>query len=202
MIKYIIFDIGNVLLEFSPLDYLKKLFLEEDISAELHEQIFKSPEWLLLDRGTITQEKTVELLSLRHPHNADKIRASFDGWMEILTPKLDSVEIVKKLHASNYKLLLLSNFHKDAFEFIIDKYDFFKLFQGGIISYNEKLLKPEPEIYKTLLNKYNINEKEALFIDDTLENTEGAKKVGINAIVFKDSQQLKKELMNFNIIIN
>lgn len=202
MIKYIIFDIGNVLLEFKPLNYLADLFLEEKICAELHEQIFRSPEWLLLDRGTITQEKVLEILSLRHPENADKIKISFQGWMDILTPKIDSIEIVKKLHVLNYKLFLLSNFHKDAFELIENKYDFFKLFEGGIISYKEKLLKPEIEIYKVLLKKYNIKANEALFIDDTIENVEGAKEAGINAIVFKDSQGLIKDLKSFNIIVN
>ena len=202
MIKNIVFDIGNVLLDFNPLAYLNDLFIEEKISEQLQEQIFKSPEWLLLDRGTITREETLEVLSLRHPVNADKIEKSLAGWMEILTPKEESIQLVNKLYALDYKLLLLSNFHKDAFEFITDKYEFFKMFQGGIISYKENLIKPEAEIYEKLLKKYELAASETIFIDDTFENVAAAKKAGINAILFKDCEQLKADLKVHNIKVD
>lgn len=197
MINYIIFDIGNVLLDFNPLDYLKKLFPNEKNILQLHEQIFGSEEWLKLDRGIITQHEAIEILSNKNPLQKDKIHKCMEAWVEILTPNEEVIQILKELHLRKYKLLLLSNFHDYAYAHIIDKYNFFKLFNGGMISYKEKLLKPEEEIYLSLIDKYNINPQEAIFIDDTLVNIQGAQRLGFNTIQFKNAQQLQKELDSF-----
>ena len=199
MINCIIFDIGNVLLDFNPLDYLKNLFTDSTPQEilELHRDIFESEEWLKLDRGVISQQQAVETLAIRNPKLKDKIQKAMETWVEILTPKEDVIKILKKLDSKKYKLLLLSNFHEDAYAHIIDKYEFFQLFQGGIISYKEKLLKPEEEIYLSLIKKYNINPIEAIFIDDTVVNIDGANRLGFNTIQFRNAKQLQCELNNY-----
>jgi len=199
MINCIIFDIGNVLLDFNPLDYLKNLFTDSTPQEilELHRDIFESEEWLKLDRGVISQQQAVETLAIRNPKLKDKIQKAMETWVEILTPKEDVIKILKKLDSKKYKLLLLSNFHEDAYAYIIDKYEFFQLFQGGIISYKEKLLKPEEEIYLSLIKKYNINPIEAIFIDDTVVNIDGANRLGFNTIQFRNAKQLQCELNNY-----
>jgi len=199
MINCIIFDIGNVLLDFNPLDYLKNLFTDSTPQEilELHRDIFESEEWLKLDRGVISQQQAVETLAIRNPKLKDKIQKAMETWVEILTPKEDVIKILKKLDSKKYKLLLLSNFHEDAYAHIIDKYEFFQLFQGGIISYKEKLLKPEEEIYLSLIKKYNINPIEAIFIDDTVVNIDGANMLGFNTIQFRNAKQLQCELNNY-----
>ena len=199
MINCIIFDIGNVLLDFNPLDYLKNLFTDSTPQEilELHRDIFESEEWIKLDRGVISQQQAVETLAIRNPKLKDKIQKAMETWVEILTPKEDVIKILKKLDSKKYKLLLLSNFHEDAYAYIIDKYEFFQLFQGGIISYKEKLLKPEEEIYLSLIKKYNINPIEAIFIDDTVVNIDGANMLGFNTIQFRNAKQLQCELNNY-----
>ena len=199
MINCIIFDIGNVLLDFNPLDYLKNLFTDSTPQEilELHRDIFESEEWLKLDRGVISQQQAVETLAIRNPKLKDKIQKAMETWVEILTPKEDVIKILKKLDSKKYKLLLLSNFHEDAYAHIIDKYEFFQLFQGGIISYKEKLLKPEEEIYLSLIKKYKINPIEAIFIDDTVVNIDGANRLGFNTIQFRNAKQLQCELNNY-----
>jgi HAD superfamily hydrolase (TIGR01509 family) len=197
MINCIIFDIGNVILDFKPLEYLKNLFPKDENILELHKQIFGSQEWLKLDRGVITLQEAIEILSNKNPKQKDKIQICMKAWVEILTPNKEVIEILNKLHLTKYKLLLLSNFHEYAYGYIIDKYDFFQFFHGEIISYKEKLLKPEKEIYLSLIKKYNINPKEAIFIDDTIENIEGAEKLGFNTIHFKSARQLQFELNNY-----
>jgi len=199
MINCIIFDIGNVILDFNPLDYLKNLFTDSTPQEilELHRDIFESEEWLKLDRGVISQQQAVETLAIRNPKLKDKIQKAMETWVEILTPKEDVIKILKKLDSKKYKLLLLSNFHEDAYAYIIDKYEFFQLFQGGIISYKEKLLKPEEEIYLSLIKKYNISPIEAIFIDDTVVNIDGANRLGFNTIQFRNAKQLQCELNNY-----
>lgn len=202
MIKNIIFDIGNVLLEFKPLDYLKRTFNDATIEKLLYKEIFQSEEWLHLDRGTLTQEEAVTIISLRNPDLEIHIKKCMDNWIEILTPIEGTVKILNELKEKGYKLYLLSNFHSLAFEAIYSKYDFFKHFDGGIISYKENLLKPEAEIYTKLLDTYKLNAEECLFIDDTLVNVEAAAKIGIKTLHFESATHMVSALILLTSNIN
>jgi HAD superfamily hydrolase (TIGR01509 family) len=87
-----------------------------------------------------------------------------------------------------------------AYEDVTKRYDSFQYFDGGIISCKEKLMKPEKEIYDKLIEKYKINPKESIFIDDTKVNVESAKKLGFEAILFTNSKDLKIELDHYNML--
>ena len=202
MIKNIIFDIGNVLLEFKPLDYLKRTFNDDNIEKLLYKEIFQSEEWLHLDRGILTQEQAVKIISLRNPTYEIHIKKCMDNWIDILTPIEGTVKILNQLKEKGYKLYLLSNFHSLAFETICSKYDFFKHFDGGIISYKENLLKPEAEIYTKLLDTYNLNAEECLFIDDTLVNIEAADRLGIKTLHFESATHMASGIILFTPDIN
>ncbi len=201
MYKNIIFDLGNVLLNFNPEEYLKTKIIEDDKVSEVHKEIFKSKEWIMLDRGTITEEEAINILVKNSNQNGDLIRLAFKNWYELLTPIEDSVMILKKLKNAKYKVYFLSNFHMLAFEYITKKYDFFNFFDGGIVSYREKLLKPEEEIYKRVIEEYQLNPVESIFIDDVQANIEGARKLDFETILFKSSKDLTEELRRYNINI-
>ena len=190
MIKNIIFDIGNVLLEFKPLDYLKRTFNDDNIEKLLYKEIFQSEEWLHLDRGTLTQEQAIKVISKRNPDYETHINKCMDNWIDILTPIEGTIKIMNKLKENGYKLYLLSNFHSLAYEAICSKYDFFSQFNGGIISYKENLLKPEAEIFIKLLDTYNLNAQECLFIDDTLLNVQAANRLGIKTLHFENATHM------------
>lgn len=194
MIKNIIFDIGNVLLEFKPLDYLKRTFNDENIEKLILKEVFGCEEWLHLDRGTLTQDEAIKIITTRNPNHEVHIKKCMDNWIDILTPIESTIRILKDLKEKGYKLYLLSNFHSLAFETVYAKYDFFKNFDGGIISYKEKLVKPEAEIYTKLLDTYKLTAEECLFIDDTLVNIEAASKLGIKTLHYKDCDSLEKNL--------
>ncbi|WP_035291875.1 HAD family phosphatase [Clostridium sp. KNHs214] len=194
MIKNVVFDIGNVLLRFDPKNYLTKKFNDKDRVEKILELVFRSDEWLMLDRGTITETEAIKVLSERNTFYSESIKDTFNGWYDLLTPMEDTIEILKQLKEKGINTYYLSNFHHLAFEHVIEKNEFFKLFQGGIVSYKEKLLKPEKEIYMRLLEKYNIKPEETIFIDDTLDNIQAAASVGINTIHFKNSQDLIAKL--------
>lgn len=198
MYKNIIFDIGNVLLNFNPMKYLKDKGLE-DRSEHIYKEIFLSKEWLSLDRGTITQKDAVEIYVSRNKDYEKDIRLVFDGWYNILTPIEETVEILKSLKNNGYNLYYLSNFHHLAFEHILKEYDFFKLFDGGVVSYEEKLLKPEKEIYEVLIERYKLNTKESIFVDDTKVNIESAEDLKIRGIVFESPNQFKESLKKLKL---
>lgn len=195
MLKNIIFDIGNVLLEFKPLDYLKRTFNDDNLEKFLYKEIFQSEEWLDLDRGTLTQEQAVKIISLRNPNYEMHIKKCMANWIDILSPIEGTVTVLNQLKEKGYKLYLLSNFHSLAFETICSKYDFFKHFDGGIISCRENLLKPEAEIYSKLLLTYNLKAEECLFIDDTLVNIEAANKFGIKTLHFESATHLASGIL-------
>lgn len=194
MIKNIIFDLGNVLLDFSPVEYLNNLGFNQEKISKLNSLIFASPEWIMLDRGTISEKEAVEKWQQRSPELKADIKLVIENWHDILTVKEASLDILKKLAAENYKLYVLSNFHQKAFNYVSQKYDFFKYFDGLVISAEINLIKPEAEIYDYLLDKFNLKAEASLFIDDSKENIEAALEKGLRGIHFKDAESLDKEL--------
>lgn len=198
MIKNVIFDIGNVLLNFEPKEYVKSKVIEEKIE-EIYESIFKSQEWPMLDRGTITEEEAKANIISRKAENEGFINSVFENWYDILTPIESSVGVLKKLKEKGYKVFYLSNFHLAAFEYVTKKHDFFGLFDGGVVSYKEKLLKPEKEIYEIILSEYNLEPNETVFIDDMEVNVKAAINNGMKGIILKNPIDLKGELEKLDI---
>lgn len=194
MIKNIIFDLGNVLLDFSPDQYLEDLGYQAEVKEKLKSEVFKTEEWLMLDRGTISQDEALEIWQQRNPDLKAEIADVMAEWEKILTVKKDSLKILKSLSAENYNLYILSNFHKKAFTYVRGKYDFFDYFDGRVISAEIGMIKPEAEIYDYLLEKFNLEAEATLFIDDSKQNIKAALTKGIRVIHFKDAASLAEEL--------
>ncbi|WP_320045628.1 HAD family phosphatase [uncultured Ilyobacter sp.] len=198
MIKNIIFDLGRVLFNFEPLEYTYKNIPDRQRAYKIYQEVFKSNEWIMLDRGVITEKEAINKICDRNPENDQLIREVMNNWYEILTPMEDVVNILKELKLQEYKIYFLSNFHLLAFEKVSKKYDFFRNFNGGIVSYRENLLKPENEIYNKLVSRYGINPSESIFIDDTEENIISAEKLGFKTVLFTSSFDLKEKLLGYN----
>ncbi len=163
-------------------------------------EIFQSPEWLLLDKGVLSQEEVVELLTIRHRDDALEIKDIFQNWLEMLKPISGTVALLKQLRDSGYyNLYALSNYHILAFEKVYKENDFFQYFDGMIISALEKTIKPEREIYQKLITRYEIIPEEAIFIDDTEANLKGAEEFGMKTILFKSPHELKEKLRDYTI---
>ena len=194
LIRNIVFDLGNVLLDFDPDSYLDDLGYKDRTKEKLKSEIFETEEWLMLDRGTISQEEAVKRWQQRNPGLKNKITDVMAGWEKILTLKEDSLQILKSLAEQNYNLYILSNFHQKAFSYVSKKYDFFNYFDGQVISAEVELVKPEAEIYDHLLNKFDLKAEETIFIDDSMDNIKAALKKGIRVIHFKDAASLEEEL--------
>src|SRR6056297_3471777 len=145
LIRNIVFDLGNVLLDFDPDSYLEDLGYKDRTKEKLKSEIFETEEWLMLDRGTISQEEAVKRWQRRNPGLKNKITDVMAGWEKILTLKEDSFQILKSLAEQNYNLYILSNFHQKAFSYVSKKYDFFNFFDGQVISAEVELVKPEAE---------------------------------------------------------
>lgn len=200
MIKNVIFDLGNVLLDFNPKGYLKKKINEINID-DVYEAIFKSEEWPMLDRGTITEDDAKRNIINRNKSYEEDIVKAFNNWYELLIPIAETVEVLGELKKKGYKVYYLSNFHSAAFDYVTSHHDFFDIFDGGVVSYAEKLLKPEKEIYMKIIKRYDLIPEESVFIDDTLENVKGAEACGIKGIYLYNTNKLKEKLRNMDINI-
>jgi len=195
-IKNIVFDLGRVLIKFEPKKYIEQNVPEEK-REDFYNGIFGSTEWLMLDRGTLSYEDAKKIFKERVPGADKQIDRLFDADLfEILQPIEENVKLLPELK-KKYNLYILSNFHQPAFEYIFKKYDFFRLFDGHTVSCYYYLLKPEKEIYDTLIDKFNLIPEETVFIDDTKVNIDACEKEGIRGIHLPDYTELKQKLEEF-----
>lgn len=184
MIKNVIFDFGDVIAHFCPRDMIASVAEKEEDQKVLETVLFKSGNWDKLDAGELDystfRQKSKELLPEGLHDMADKL---FEEWY-LYMPLMEGVpELIRELKDKGYHLYILSN----ASEFFAKKSDYFGVnqeFDGIVFSALVKMVKPNPEIYQYLLDTYDLNPEECLFLDDRPANIEGAKKLGIHGMVF------------------
>lgn len=193
MINNIIFDLGRVLINWEPEKYMKKVF-DENTTSFLLEKIFNTNDWNLMDKGVIDEQTLWENKLNQYPEYKKEIEHMKNKVLDLLTPIEENAKLLYILKEKGYNLYILSNFSKIAFQKVYEKYDFFKLFDGMIISSHVKSIKPEDEIYKILIEKYKINPAESLYIDDKIENIKAGEKFGFKTIHLEKPEDLKDKL--------
>jgi putative hydrolase of the HAD superfamily len=201
MIKNMIFDLGNVLIDFKPEKFLLGYTTNENYIKEFTSRVIRSNIWLNLDRGIISLKNAEKEFIERFPNYSKFIVWFFKHWMEMLTPIKKNVKILYDLESNGYNLYILSNFIIEAFDFVSKNYDFLSLFDGGIISGRVKMIKPESKIYQKLINKYNLVPEESVFIEDVEEFLLPAKKLNLKTILFSNNTDLRLELRKLGINI-
>lgn len=194
MIKNIVFDLGNVLISFRPSEYFDKKQYPENIKARILSDIFGSKEWLMLDNGELTTAEVIESIASRSSLRKEEIAHIFNLRTELMYPLDQNVRLLPELKKQGFSLYFLSNFPADIFEEIRSGYYFFKYFDGGIISAEAKLSKPDSRIYKMLMEKYSLLPDESLFIDDLEANVKAAESVGMKGLVTFGSTEISREI--------
>ena len=199
MIKNIIFDLGNVLIRFKPEEFINKN-IKKEYREKFFNAVFKGQEWADLDKGVLEYSDAVKIFSEKIPECSSEIKKLFDNYiLDVLEPIEKNIEIMKSLKGK-YKLFVLSNFHYPAFDYIFKNWEFFKYFDGKVVSGHCKLLKPEKKIYELLCLTYSLKPNECVFIDDTKVNIEAAEEFGINGIHLTDINILEEKLKENNLI--
>jgi len=194
MIKNIVFDLGNVLISFKPSDYFDKENYPESIKTKILTDIFRSREWLMLDNGDISTQEVIDSIALRSTLKKEEILHIFNLRTEIIFPLDQNVRILPELKKRGFKLYFLSNFPIDIFEEVKTGYYFFQYFDGGIISAEVKVSKPDKRIYEFLMEKYSLLSCECLFIDDIEKNVSAAETLGMKGLVTFGSQEIVEEV--------
>lgn len=198
MIKNIVFDLGNVLISFQPSEYFDKKNYPQNIKETILADIFASREWLLLDNGDISIQEAIDSISLKSTLNRDEIIHIFNLRSDLIFPIGENVKVLPELKKQGYSLYFLSNFPMDIFEEVKAGYYFFKYFDGGVISADAKVSKPDHRIYNILLERYSLKPEECLFIDDLEVNVKAAEETGMKGLItfglIGISEEIKKIL--------
>lgn len=197
----IIFDFGNVLIEWDPRFVYRRYFPNDEGGMENFLKEIKFAEWNALQDKGRPFEEGITILSSEYPHHAELIQAYHDRWQDSIGESIaGSVEILKRLKHIGCRLYGLSNWSAETFPFALSKYDFFHLFDDLVISGNVGMVKPDPEIFNLLLKKIGKPASECLFIDDSPANIQQAKQLGFVTIHFKSPSQLEDELIQMGIL--
>ena len=183
-IDAIVFDVGNVLLQWTPEEQLNRIIPERpDLHAELTVRIFKSPYWCMRDRGSASVEEVIAAMSKTAPELEPYIRRIMLEWIDI--PVIfEGVEVLKACKAHGMKCYALTNYADKEFAYACQKHDFFSLFDGYVVSGRERMVKPGHEIYELLTERFGLDPARTLFIDDSPANIEGALHCGWQGICY------------------
>ena len=194
VIKNIILDIGDVLLEYRWHDMLTDYGLTDEDAEKVGTLMFSDNLWHELDLAVMTYDEIVRQYTDNYPEYADTIQWFLSHGEFMHVKREDVWEKVHKLKEKGYKIYILSNYSECLFTKHTSDAPFIELADGVVVSYQIHLTKPDERIYRYLLDKYNLKAEECLFFDDRQENTEGAIKLGINAITVTSKELLLEEL--------
>lgn len=189
-IKNIVFDMGNVILDYNPSRIVSKVFTDPAEKDLFLKEIFQSEGWRMLDQGTLTFEEHYQELASRYPMYAEKIDWILQNWHKD-QPYIPGIHnLIERLDAAGFDLYLLSNANSRYYTF--ETYlDIFKRFKGITLSSDLKLVKPQREIYERFCSIHQLVPGECLFIDDQLANIKAAREAGWLAHKFVDVDELE-----------
>ena len=191
----VIFDIGNILIRFVPEEFVQKLFPgDARRQQEMMERVYKGKYWLCFDRGVMTYDEAARLLAEEYGEAETDYLHALRGWFALKTPIEEGWRAARRCKRAGKKLYLLSNYPQRGYEHVRKEYEsyFGDLFDGGIISCYEHQIKPDKEIYETLIERYGLDPARSVFIDDTLVNVEGAMKTGIHGFHMHESGMMDR----------
>lgn len=190
-IDSVVFDVGNVLLTFDPPGILQRYVPEvPELHAELLLRIFRSPYWCMIDRGSAPIDEIREAMIGPREDLRPYITRVMEHWVEMKDVIEEGVRAVEACRAHGKKLYVLSNYGDAPFAVVDGKYDFFRLFDGKVISSRIRMIKPMPDIYAHLTEKFGLDPARTMFIDDAPGNIEGALEAGWQGLCYNAAGKL------------
>jgi 2-haloacid dehalogenase len=196
----VVFDLGGVLIDWNPRYLYRKLF-DDEAAMEAFLTNVCTPEWnLQQDAGRPLADAYAQLAE-SHPQHKAHIEAWGPRFDEMMSgPIQGTVQILAELCAKSTPLYALSNWSAETFDYALRRFEFLQWFDGIVISGTLKLTKPDPGIYRHLLETHRLKPEETVFIDDAAHNVAGATAVGIHAVQYTDPPALRKSLVQLGLL--
>jgi len=194
-----LFDLGGVFFDWDPNHFFKDIFDTAEERKYFLTEIC-SDEWnVKQDAGRTIEEAENELIA-KFPHYKKEIQMYYKNHRKMIRGTYDlSIKVLENLKKLNYECYVLSNWSAETFEGMIDDYPFLKLFEGLLISGEEKLMKPDAAIYELAIKRFNLIPKETVFIDDKIENINAARVLDLNIIHLVNPTNIESEINKFLI---
>lgn len=199
MIRNIVFDIGNVLADFRWRGFLEDKGFDEAMVERIAKASVQTPLWSEIDRGVWDLEELMQAFIARDPEIEEELRRAYDNVKGMVTKREYAIPWIQELKEKGYGVYYLSNFSEKAFVECADALGFLPYMDGGILSYREKVVKPEAEIYRLLLSRYSLKAEECVFLDDNMPNVEAARELGLSGICFRTKEQALEELRELGV---
>jgi len=199
-INNIIFDLGGVLIDWNP-EYVFKTIFKKETEMKWFFANICTPDWNEEQDGGRSVKEGTELLVKQFPEQEQNIRSYYGRWEEMLGgPIHDTVEIFRTLKRNpELKFYALTNWSAETFPIALNRYDFLRWFDGKLVSGEEKMRKPFEEFYMRLIEKFNIDPAQAVYIDDNARNLPPAESLGMTTIHFTDPEKLRQQLLQLGI---
>lgn len=194
MIQNIIFDIGNVLTDYRWKEFMEDKGYSQDMIKRIAKASTMNPYWNEYDRGKMSDKAILQAFVDQDPEIEKELRDTFDNIHDMVRKREYAIPWLQELKKEGKRVYYLSNFSRKAHVECKDALDFIPFMDGGILSYQEGVIKPDPAIYLLLMERYQLKANECLFLDDMPRNVEAAKAVGMNAIVFVDKDQAQRDM--------
>jgi len=198
--KNIVFDFGGVLVDWNPRYLYNDLFDDKTEMEEFLSNVCTN-EWnVQQDAGRSLAEAT-ELLIEQFPEHQDMIKRYYDDWKVMLKDEIPENTALLEPLSKKYKLFGLTNWSGETFPYAKERFPFFnKYFEGIVVSGDEKMIKPNKEIFWLLLERYSISAEECVFIDDNLDNVIAAKEIGFDTVHLDNGISLKDSFEQMGIL--
>ena len=200
MIRNIVFDIGNVLTDFRWEGFLRDKGFDDGMIRRIARASVAGPYWKEVDRGVWSTEKLLQAFIDLDPEIADELYLAFGNIHGMVTRRAYAIPWIKELKEKGYHVYYLSNFSDKAYAECAEALDFIPYMDGGILSYRDQVIKPDPKIYQLLLERYGLKAQECVFLDDSAVNVAAARAEGFAGIVFRTKEQAEEELALLGVV--
>ncbi|WP_241671567.1 HAD family hydrolase [Dankookia rubra] len=197
----VVFDLGGVLVDWNPRYLYRKLFPDDEAGMERFLAEVCTSEWnLQQDAGRSWAEATA-VLKEQHPEQAALIDAFHHRWPEMIAGPIDgTVAILSELRAAGTPLYALTNWSHETFPIALERFEFMSWFRGIVVSGQEKLIKPDPQIYLLLVDRHGLRPDDIVYIDDNARNAAAATALGMHGIHFTGPTALRNELISLGLL--
>lgn len=183
MIRNVVFDLGGVVVEWNPEKIIRSWPGDNSPFGKLEQSPFFREVWSDFDRGVLSREEVIRKAMEITGCSYREACGFLDHLKESLVDIPETIALIRQLSEKGYRLFCLSNMSVDIYEYLKER-PVFRLFEGKLISAEEGVIKPDPAIFRLLLDRYALLPQETLFIDDLAPNAEAAARLGIHTICF------------------